>query len=127
MPHPATFQGRSAQRPDFARIADPLAPATFPVNVEPNASQLQVALFWLANPRPLPRDRDALVVPANPNVRAIAVAQFDILVFVQLERSQESDARADLVGSLIRHAIQAGGSPEPEIAVQRYPGPRLPV
>jgi len=75
----------------------------------------------------MPGDRDALIIPANPNVGAIAVTEFERLMLVQFERSGDSDARADLVGRWICDAVEAAGSPEPEISVQRDPGPRLPV
>ena len=64
----------------------------------PRVNTANRILIRSAQPGILPRYGNVLVVSAEANIRAIAVAGFDGLVFADREGNRPSDARTGLFG-----------------------------
>ena len=84
-------------------------------------------LVWLAQPRILPGSRDVLVVAAKSNVRAIAIAELQSLMFGDGDGDGASDAGVRLTGKRTWYAVHTRTTTEPEIAVDRCPEPWLEI
>ena len=80
-----------------------------------------------SNPRVLPGHLHSLVVAAEANVGAIAIADLQRLVLGKAPCGGTSDTRAGLFGVEVLYAIQTGQAAPPEIEVQGYPGAGLKV
>jgi hypothetical protein len=78
-------------------------------------------LFWLADPRVLPSERDILIVSAESNICSVAIANFYRLALADRKGRRPSYSRGGLLRLQILNAAQTGNSTRPEIAVQRYP------
>ena len=78
-------------------------------------------LFRFAQPGVLPSNRDVLVVAAIPYVGAIAVAEFQRLMFRNWDRKCGAKPGICLPRQRVWYAIQAGFPAEPEISVERNP------
>src|SRR5207253_8197871 len=69
----------------------------------------------------------ALIVSAETHVGAVGVTEFYRLVFREGQGGRYADARAGLARGKILYPAQAGGTAEPEIAVQGEPKPWLEI
>jgi hypothetical protein len=83
--------------------------------------------FWPANPGIFPSERSVLVVSAEAYVCAIAVADFDGLVFRERNRASGTNPETPLKGHGILDSVQTGLSAEPEVCIQGNPQPRLEI
>lgn len=84
-------------------------------------------LIRSSQPGILPRHGNVLIVSAEANIGAIAVAGLNRLVFADGEGDRASDARARLFGREVLYAAQARDAPPPEVPVERQPQARLQV
>lgn len=66
----------------------------------------------------MPGNGDILVVAAEADVGAVAVADLDGMVAREAERACASEARADLLGGEVSDTAQAGDAAPPEITVK---------
>src|ERR1700739_2758872 len=83
--------------------------------------------FWTPNPGILPSERNVLVISAVTYVCAIAVADFDGLVFRERNRTSGADPGTSLKSRRILDSVQTGLSAEPEVRIQGNPQARLEV
>src|SRR5271157_3540716 len=85
------------------------------------------SLFRPAQPGILPRSRDVLVVAAEPDVGAVAVGEFQSLVFGYWHRDCASQPGVHQTGEGILHTVHTRCTAEPKIAIERSPEPRLEI
>src|SRR5271157_608884 len=82
-------------------------------------------LFRPAQPGILPRRRDILVVSPKLNIGAVAVGEFQSLVFADWHRDCAPDAGVRLIGDRVLYTVHTCCPAEPEIAIERGPQPLL--
>src|SRR5271157_1655722 len=82
-------------------------------------------LFRPAQPGILPRRRDILVVSPKLNIGAVAVGEFQSLVFADWHRDCAPYAGVRLIGDRVLYTVHTCCPAEPEIAIERGPQPLL--
>ena len=85
------------------------------------------ALIGFSLPGILPRSRDVLIVPSEPDIGAGTVAEFQRLVLGDGGRDCTANARVRLLGEWILHPVHRRFATEPIIAVERDPQTGLEV
>ena len=75
----------------------------------------------------MPGDGDVLVVSAEADVGAVAIAEFQRLMLGDPDGTGGSDTRVRLFGNRVFNAVDAGDSSKPIVAVERDPVARLEV
>src|SRR5271157_2586808 len=82
-------------------------------------------LFRPAQPGILPRRRDILVVSPKLNIGAVAVGEFQSLVFADWHLDCAPYAGVRLIGDRVLYTVHTCCPAEPEIAIERGPQPLL--
>ena len=68
-----------------------------------------------------------MIVSTEAHIGAVGITDFYGLVFPEGQRGRYANARAGLASSEILYPAEAGGTAEPEIAVQGDPKPWLEI
>src|SRR5262245_49819986 len=77
-----------------------------------------------AHPRVLPSEGDILKVPPVSDVSAVAITDFDGLMFAYGDRGGSPDPRVSLKRARVLHTIEACGATDPIVAIERHPQSR---